>query len=223
MTDLQLGDNKTSNISGVAAKSEPILYTFRRCPYAMRARLAIQSSGAAIEYREILLRDKPKAMLDVSPKGTVPVLVKQSGNVVDESLDIMLWALQKRDPSNLLNVESLNDAKHLIAINDDLFKPKLDLYKYSIRYPERSKIEYREDCLFFLRQLNNYLLQNKYLLGDKLSLADIAIFPFIRQFAFVDKTWFDSTEFIELNRWLQKNLDSTLFKKIMLKRDVWRL
>ncbi len=199
----------------------PILYTFRRCPYAMRARLAIELSGLKIEYREILLRDKPKSMLEASPKGTVPVLVVNVKTIIDESIDIIFWALQRSDPDNYLDYSVLKMAKKLIEVNDLGFKPKLDCYKYAVRFPERSEIEYRYDCMKYLQTLNDLLATNKYLLGEKPTIADIAIFPFVRQFAFVDKTWFDSTKYKYLQKWLNHHLESDLFKRVMVKRDVW--
>ena len=199
----------------------PTLYTFRRCPYAIRARLAIELSSTNIEYREILLRDKPQAMLEASPKGTIPVLVVNTEIIIDESLDIVFWCLNQNDPSQLLSTDILDSAKQLIEINDHQFKPQLDKYKYAVRFPEQSVESYRDNCKFFLRDLESLLNKNKFLLSDKISLVDIAIFPFIRQFAFVDKAWFDSTEYKHLQKWLNHHLESELFKRVMVKRDVW--
>ena len=211
-----------NNIQTNLKIKKPILYTFRRCPYAMRARLAVQLSGIKFEYREILLRDKPKEMLEASPKGTVPVLITDDGKVIDESIDIMFWALQKCDPDNLLDADNLEKSKKLISINDLNFKNKLDHYKYAVRFPDKSEVEYRNECLFFLKTLDEYLQQNQFLFGEKISFADIAIFPFIRQFAFVDKLWFDSTKYEYLKNWLDKNLESELFIKVMIKRKLWK-
>ena len=196
----------------------PILYTFRRCPYAMRARLAITYAGIEVEHREILLKAKPQAMLNVSPKGTVPVLVLEGGQVIDESLDIMLWALQQHDPKDWLSHQA--QALTLIDINDNTFKPWLDKYKYAERFPEHSKAYYRKQGETFLQTLETLLAQHTFLHASQPSLADYAIFPFIRQFAFVDKTWFEQT-YPKLQAWLSQHLQSSLFEKIMAKQPLW--
>ncbi|MFT3928807.1 MAG: glutathione S-transferase [Spongiibacteraceae bacterium] len=201
----------------------PILYTFRRCPYAMRARLAIAVSGIAVEYREIALRDKPQAMLAISPKGTVPVLQLTNGDVIDESLDIMLWALALNDPQQWLQGEKLlpDAAKKLIDTNDGPFKYWLDRYKYADRYPEYSAEYYRQQAGKFLLTLESLLKMQAYLLGARVSIADMAIFPFIRQFAAVDKTWFAASDFVQLRRWLDELSQSDFFAEVMVKRDCW--
>src|SRR5690554_5339291 len=163
----------------------PILYSFRRCPYAMRARLGILFAGLQVELREIVLRNKPAQMLAISPKGTVPVLQLPDGQVIDESLDIMRCALQLQDPQQLLDESTLTQGYALIEQNDRQFKHWLDRYKYADRYPEMTQLEYRLQGEVFLQQLEQ-LLNQSFLLGDKISLADIGIMPFIRQFAHVD-------------------------------------
>ncbi len=170
----------------------PILYSFRRCPYAMRARLALYVSGVVVEVREIALRNKPENMLIASPKGSVPVLVLPDGQVIDESWDIMQWALRQHDPDNWLgkNETFLEAAKPLMNENDTTFKAALDRYKYSGRYPEHPQFFYRTQGELFLQPLENRLRATNYLLSDALSIADAAIFPFIRQFAEVDQNWF---------------------------------
>jgi glutathione S-transferase len=175
------------------ADNQPILYSFRRCPYAMRARMALQYAGIMYEQREILLKDKPQSMLDYSAKGTVPVFIV-SGEVIDESLDIMFWALAQQDKDDWLENNKQLD---LIKCCDKEFKPQLDKYKYSDRH-ELSESEYRNQALWFLHQLNQQLLNSKYLFSDNISMADIAIFPFIRQFSYVDIVWFESC--IELRK-----------------------
>jgi len=200
----------------------PLLYSFRRCPYAMRARLAIDAASIAVETREILLRDKPKEMLQASEKGTVPVLVLPNGQVIDESIDIMFWALQQNDPHNFLAESELDIAKELIKKNDVSFKPNLDKYKYAVRFPEKSVREYRSDCESFLNDLEKRLTLKKFLVGDNKTIADIAIFPFIRQFAFVDKDWFDTCKYGSLKVWVNENLNSEEFHRIMVKREVWK-
>ncbi len=197
----------------------PILYSFRRCPYAIRARLAITVCNIDIELREVLLANKPKAMLKASPKGTVPVLVLTNGNVIDESLDIMLWALQENQHS-WLDADTKKTTE-LIQYNDNIFKTQLDHYKYADRFPERSIQHDREAACIFLHNLETLLCQHKYLVGHHFSLADAAIFPFIRQFAFVDKHWFEQTPYKKLQLWLDNILNSDLFSQVMKKHSPW--
>ena len=199
--------------------SAPTLYTFRRCPYAIRARLALALSGVAVVTHEVSLRDKPAAMLACSPKGTVPVLVLNDGTVIDESLDIMCWALQQHDPQCWLqcNAHLSADASALIAENDGVFKHVLDRYKYAGRYPEQPQIFYRQQGEVFLAKLNNRLNVHGALCGKQISIADIAIFPFVRQFAEVDRPWFDQSNYAALRCWLDERIASALFVSIMKK------
>jgi len=201
----------------------PILYSFRRCPYAIRARLAIKTSTIEVELREVMLSNKPEQMLACSPKGTVPVLLFPDGSVIDESRDIMEWVLKQQDPESWLpnNKNDAEETKRLIDFNDNEFKQHLDRYKYSDRFPEQSAEYYREQCEGFLQQLENKLNTNKYLLGSKISMLDMAIFPFIRQFAHVDKNWFDQTQYKKLQQWLEQMLALPLFKKVMDKYAQW--
>ncbi len=207
--------------------SLPILYSFRRCPYAMRARLALWSCDIELELREVVLKHKPQAMLDTSPKGTVPVLQLPNGDVIDESIDIMHWALQQRDPNRWLSGYN-QEAASLIERNDDEFKSALDRYKYADRYPEQSAETYRAEGELFLANLNQRIESHSegdkrgYLMGEELSLADMAIFPFVRQFAHVDKPWFYATEYYFLIAWLDKLLNAELFKRIMPKYQPWQ-
>lgn len=194
----------------------PVLYTYRRCPYAMRARMALSYAGIAVEMREITLKHKPAHMLQVSPKGTVPVLVLPDARVIDQSLDIMRWALQISDVDGWLNVD-MPLAMQLIDDNDGAFKQSLDRYKYASRYPEHPIAFYRNQGVVFLSRLEHLLNQNKYLLAHKPSLADIAIFPFIRQFAAVDTAWFEASAYPKLHIWLQSLVTSDLFAKVMVK------
>jgi glutathione S-transferase len=196
-----------------------VLYTFRRCPYAMRARLAIAYTGIDVEQREILLKNKPQVMLDVSPKGTVPVLILKNGQVIDESLAIMLWALRQHDTKGWLVHQQ--QAMVLIQSNDSQFKPCLDKYKYADRFPEQSQTFYRQQGEVFLQALEKLLAQHTFLLSDEPTLADFAIFPFIRQFAFVNKTWFEQSPYPKLQAWLEYHLQNNLFKKIMVKQPLW--
>lgn len=200
----------------------PILYSFRRCPYAMRARLAVAASEVQVELREIILRDKPIEMTSISAKSTVPVLQLLDDTVIDESLDIMFWSLGIKDSLDLLAEPFLEDAKQLIVINDHSFKPCLDKYKYASRFPEMSENEYRKKCEFFLNELEARLSQSRYLCGGKITLADLAIFPFIRQFYGVDRTWFEQSTFGFVRQWLFEQMESELFNSVMLKYPLWK-
>ena len=200
----------------------PILYSFRRCPYAMRARLAIAYSGVDVELREVALSNKPQSMLDYSPKGTVPVLVLEDKTVIDESRDIIHWALSKNDPESWLPKEGgLTLAEELMDENDSSFKQALDKYKYHVRHPQQSVEDYRAQGEIFLKRLNDQLTETKYLLGDRVSIADIALFPFVRQFAHVDTEWFYQTSYSKLQVWLEGFLQSPLFAEVMQKYPLW--
>ena len=199
----------------------PILYSFRRCPYAIRARMAIAYASITLEMREVALANKPAAMLAISPKGTVPVL-QLSDRVIDESVEVMRWALSQSDPENWLALDSQQEQSTLIEENDNEFKGWLDKYKYWDRYPEQSQQDYRIKAENFLSTLELRLQQNSYLLGDNICMADIAIFPFIRQFAFVDKPWFDDADYPLVQRWLNQFLQSKLFEQVMEKHALWQ-
>ncbi len=203
----------------------PILYSFRRCPYAMRARLAIQYAGQQVALREVVLKDKPAALLQASAKGTVPVLVLPDGSVVDESLDIMRWALGCQDPDDWLlnhNIAAQQTAFALIAENDGSFKQALDRYKYADRHPQQPAEAYREQGAHFLRRLEQRLHDHEFLTADQISIADTAIFPFVRQFAHVDKTWFDEArDYPQLQRWLHRLLESAAFNQVMTRYKAW--
>lgn len=204
--------------------SQAILYSFRRCPYAMRARLSIAVSGITVELREIVLRDKPQAMLDASPKGTVPVLITPENKVIDESLDVMTWALQQHDPEHWLpkNDDEQAHCEQLVQQNDGTFKHYLDRYKYADRYPEHDQLYYRQQGENTLIQLDKLIAVNGCLIADRITLADMAILPFIRQFAFVDKAWFDSSPYPYIQAWLQHFLASPIFKDTMTKLSPWQ-
>jgi glutathione S-transferase len=206
------------------AKKPAILYSFRRCPYAMRARLAIAYSQVEVEIREVILKDKPTSLLAYSPKGTVPVLVTYKKQIIDESRDIMLWALQQQDSNDWLCAFQPTLQKQIASLideNDNEFKVILDKYKYADRYPECSEIEYRIQAESFLNQLELLLSLHKNLVSDNVSLADMAIFPFIRQFAHVDRLWFDHAPYPKLRAWLDEHLKSDLFNAVMLKYPQW--
>ena len=199
----------------------PILYSFRRCPYAMRSRMALSVSAQAVEHREILLRDKPAAMLAASPKGTIPVLILPSGHVIDESLDIMRWALDQSDPQSWLRAEQgdLNDMLALIAQCDGPFKHALDAYKYARTPAEQQPA--RAAALDFVMQLEDRLKTSAFLFGEQIALADVAIMPFVRQFAAVEPNRWSPQPWPGVQRWLAAMVDSPLFKNVMQKREVW--
>ena len=200
----------------------PILYSFRRCPYAMRARMAIHISGQKCEIREVLLRDKPPSMLEYSAKGTVPVLILQDGKVIDESLDVIDWALNLNDPDDWQRSKDTKKTKELIKINDGEFKYHLDRYKYSKRYDNEDPEFHRKKCLKFIESVNNELNNSKYIFDDNISYADIVLLPFIRQFRIADIDWFDALPYNNLKKWLSGFLDSTLLNSIMKKYDLWK-
>jgi glutathione S-transferase len=193
--------------------TEHVLYSFRRCPYAMRARMALRYSGVPLSIVEVSLKAKPAQMLAASPKGTVPVLVCADGSVIEQSLDIMHWALARHDPDNWLQP----GCNELIEANDTTFKVLLDRYKYAIRYPEHPMAFYRAQGAEFLQRLEDVLTRSPYLAGPALSLADVALAPFVRQFAHVDRDWFAQAPYPHLNAWLECFLTSELFSSVMRK------
>jgi glutathione S-transferase len=195
--------------------THPILYSFRRCPYAMRARLALLSSGQRVELREIALRDKPEAFLAASPSATVPCLVLP-GKVIDESLEIMRWALSTADPERWLDMPPEGGA--LIARCDGPFKAALDRAKYASRYPGVDPLAQRDLAGAFLADLEEQM--GEWLFKTP-SLADFAILPFVRQFAFIDKPWFDAQPWPRLHEWLERFLASDRFARIMQKEPLW--
>lgn len=194
----------------------PILYSFRRCPYAMRARLALDAAGIQVELREVVLRDKPQAFCDASPSATVPCLVTDT-QTIDESLDIMVWALNQNDPDGWLDMPHVGH--DLIARFDGPFKAALDRTKYATRYPEEDPQVHRAAASGFLNDLDTQL--HGYVFG-KPTLADFAILPFVRQFAFIDKNWFDAQHWPALQDWLGTFLTSSPFARIMLKYPQWQ-
>ena len=205
-----------------------ILYSFRRCPYAMRARLALKYAGIKTEIREIDLNNPPAELIAISEQATVPVLQLPDGRVIDESWDIMLWAIRQNDQDSWLGEgeSMLFDAEIMIEMNDYSFKTDLDHYKYADRHPEHPSEFYRSLGEEYLQDLEDALTESRYLLGEKISIADIATFPFIRQFAFVDKPWFDQAPYPKLQKWLSCFIDSDgnearLFSLVMNTYDIW--
>ena len=197
----------------------PILYSFRRCPFAMRARWALLEAGLIVHWREIELKHKPVEMLESSAKGTVPVLVLPNGTVIDESEAVMRWALAQADPRGLLRAA---DASALIAQNDGVFKRHLDRFKYTDRYPGESRDEHRDAGLRILADWSQRLEQNPWLLGPVISLADAALWPFVRQWRFADPDAFEANgQLAPLREWLQRFLDDPSFERLMQRADPW--
>ncbi|PHR24838.1 MAG: glutathione S-transferase [Hoeflea sp.] len=196
--------------------TKPVLYSFRRCPYAMRARLALASAGLEVELREVVLRDKPAAFLEASPSATVPFLVTSDG-VVDESLDVMIWALKKNDPEGWLDMPEAGF--EWIARADGPFKDALDRTKYANRYAGVDPATQRDVAAAFLSDLDTTIGD---WIFDRPTLADFAILPFVRQFAFVDKDWFDVQPWPKLQSWLERFLGSERFAHIMVKYPQWQ-
>ncbi|MEP1932559.1 MAG: glutathione S-transferase [Paracoccaceae bacterium] len=194
----------------------PVFYSFRRCPYAMRARLALLSSGVGVDLREIVLRDKPVAFLEASDSATVPCLVHADGTI-DESLDIMKWSLSQNDPDGWLDMPP--EGWDWITRADGPFKEALDRTKYQTRYPDSNAVAQREFAAAFLRDLDTQIHAWMF---DRPSIADFAILPFVRQFAFIDKNWFDAQSWSNLQAWLDNFLGSARFEAIMLKYSKWK-
>jgi glutathione S-transferase len=194
----------------------PVLYSFRRCPYAMRARMALLVSGMAYAHREVVLRNKPAAMIAASPKGTVPVLVLADGAVIDESLDIMRWALTHNDPEQWLPGADAS----LLATFDTAFKHHLDRYKYAVRY-DTDPLVHRAEGLAILAELDRRLAERGYISGAGRGFDDIALFPFVRQFAGVDAGWFDANAPQHVRKWLAALIASDLFDQAMARNAPW--
>lgn len=224
--------------------SLPVFYSLRNCPYAMRARIAVFKSKRGVELRDIVLKNKPAEMLAASPKGTVPVVVLAnskggSDTVIEESLDIMLWALGESDPNNLLRTDSgcaeagqehtseskpsvkLTEILELVAQFDHEFKACLEAYKCAKRYHESNLQECRQACELYIQNLEQRLSQHSYLIDEKESLADIALLPFIRQFAKVERQWYLQSPYPNVKRWLNQYLQSAMFNKVMAKYPLW--
>jgi len=195
----------------------PILYSFRRCPYAMRARMALAVSNTQVRLREVVLKDKPEEMTQASSKGTVPVLLIDD-KVLDESLDVMHWALKQSDPENWL---AAKDAQ-LIEQADGPFKHHLDRYKYATRYEDADPEQHRAEGFDFLKTINTRLTDSLYLHGDSRGFTDIAIFPFVRQFRIADPVWFDAAPIPNVQEWLTTLTNTDLFTSVMKKYSPWK-
>jgi glutathione S-transferase len=212
--------------------SLPILYSLRNCPYAMRARIALFKAQLQISLREVVLNNKPKEMLTASEKGEVPVLVMSDESapsiVIEESLEVMLWALAKSDPDNLLYLHdphALPNMLKLITQFDNEFKACLNTYKCAKRYRENNITECRQACEIFIQQLENRLSnipsQKPFIMSDQESLVDIALLPFVRQFAKVERQWYLKSPYPKVRLWLNRYLQSIMFTKVMAKHNVW--
>ncbi|GAA6185241.1 glutathione S-transferase [Aliiglaciecola sp. 2_MG-2023] len=215
----------------------PILYSLRNCPYAMRARIALFKANQSVAVREVNLNNKPVEMLDASAKGTVPILVVgdelQPSLIVDESLEVMLWALAQNDPDDLLRKDdpvALPSMLSMIARFDDEFKTRLNAYKCAQRYRENNLTECRQACEIYIQELEGLLsVENakkntnkaSYIMSDRESLVDIALLPFIRQFAKVERQWYQQSPYPNLKKWLKHYLQSVMFTKVMTKFEVW--
>ncbi|KZN12308.1 glutathione S-transferase [Marinomonas sp. TW1] len=202
----------------------PILYSFRRCPYAIRARYVLALLGCDVLLREVDLKSKPSALLALGGRTTVPQMIDEQGERYPESMDIMLWALKQTARKELAELlwpsPGVRQTKinTWISYNDNQFKYWLDRYKYADRYPDKTELEYRQRAEVFMKRLNNRLSLHKYLLGDDMSLADIAIFPFIRQFSNVDKNWFETSEYDNLKLWLDSFVNDDFFNDVIMKK-----
>ena len=209
----------------------PILYSLQNCPYAMRARLAILLAQQKVQLRAITMKDKPADMLSASPKGTVPVLILDSDietennkQVIDESLDVMLWALNRNDPENLLYTQQKNALPEMLKIieeNDKYFKPNLEQYKRAKRFHGEDEEQCRLQCEPFIQQLEHRLSQHEFLMGPTPSLLDYALLPFIRQFSRVNRQLYLQGPYTHLQRWLSHHLQSRLFSIAMTKYPLW--
>ena len=218
MTDARTGMRAEGH-----APPPAVLYSFRRCPYAIRSRMGLHVAGVVLEIREVALRDKPASLRALSPKATVPVLQLPDGSVLDESLDILLWALRQHDPEAWLASLQDDAVRQWVTRNDTDFKPLLDRYKYAPRHPERSRQQHREKALqAFVGPLEACLGTRAFVCGARPGWADVALFPFMRQFAMVEPTWFDGEAALpSLRRWLDFWLGSPWFAAVMAKRPVW--
>jgi glutathione S-transferase len=216
--------SKNANKNRAEMKELPVIYSLRNCPYAMRARMAIYKSNQMVLLRDLVLSNKPDEMMQASPKGTVPVLVLENGTVVEESLDVMLWALYESDPGDLLHSvdESiLSEMLKLINEFDSKFKSCLEQYRCAKRYREDNIDECRLACQYYLKILEQRLSKHAFLMSDKESLADIALLPFIRQFARVERQWYLQSPYPKVRLWLNTYLQSRMFSKVMAKHSLW--
>lgn len=206
-----------------AFEGRPVFYSFRRCPYAIRARLAVRASGVSVALREVVLRHKPEALLAASPKATVPVLQLPDGRVLEQSMEIMRWALGMHDPHDWLRDPEQGEVQALVDLNDGTFKHALDRYKYAPGHPDRPAHAHRDEAVAsMLAPLNLRLADHRFLLRNTPSLADMAIVPFVRQFAAVDELWFRHAPLPHLRAWMGGITASALFVSVMQKHPPWK-
>ncbi len=204
--------------------TQPILYSLRQCPYAMRARMGILLAQQVVLLRDIVMTNIPHEMFIASTKGEVPVLVIDNNSVIDESLDIMVWALNQNDPDNLLYSHQKNAFEYMLTLinrSDNEFVDALKQYKAASRYHDNAEIECRQQCEVFIGYLENCLEKHEYIFGNTPSLADYAILPFIRQFSRVDRKWYLQSPYPKLRAWLEKHYQNPLFSKAMKKYPQW--
>lgn len=204
--------------------SLPILYSLRQCPYAMRARIGVLLANQTVILRDIVMTNIPDEMLSVSPKGTVPVLLFDDATVIEESLEIMIWALNKNDPDDLLynqQADACSEMLALIKLSDSDFVEALNKYKAAARYHDTNEDTCRTQCEEFITLLEERLNNHKFLMGNTPSLADYAMLPFIRQFSRVDRKWYLQSPYPKLQHWLEKHYQNPLFSKAMKKYPQW--
>ena len=204
--------------------SLPILYSLRQCPYAMRARLGLLLAQQSVMLRDIIMSDIPEEMFEASPKGEVPVLVLNDRTVIDESIDIMRWALNKNDPQDLLYNNHpcrIKEIQKFIQHNDNKFVEALKKYKAASRYHDDVEVKHRQQCEMFIKDLESRLSRHEYIFGDEPSLADYAILPFIRQFSRVDRKWYLQSPYPKLRNWLERHYQNPIFSKAMKKYPQW--
>ncbi|PCK01457.1 MAG: glutathione S-transferase [Alteromonadaceae bacterium] len=208
----------------------PILYSLQHCPYAMRARFGLVMAQQQVMLRAVVTKNKPEEMLAASPKGTIPVLILPDSRVIDESLDIMIWALQQNDPEDLLHKDNTSDLPAMIELierNDQEFKPQLEIYKKAKRFHQKNEIEERQKCEVFIAELEQRLTikglstDGGYFMGQKPGLIDYALLPFVRQFSRVNRSWFVQAPYPNLRTWLDGHLQSRDYAKAMAKYPLW--
>lgn len=203
----------------------PILYSFKRCPYAMRARMALYLSKTVVELREVNLRNKPQSMLEISPKGTVPVLLLDDGSVIDESLEIIEWCIKKEKDifKDTLNNDQELFAEDAIHLFDKKFKFHLDRYKYAKRYEDVDEISHRQSCVEILKNIEKEISNKKFFYTNHVNKIDICILPFIRQFRIANPEWFDNhNEFPKVQKLLNNFLHSSILEEIMVTHEEWK-
>lgn len=200
----------------------PILYSFRRCPYAIRARYTLSLLNIKVEIREVVLRNKPEALLALGGRSSVPQMICEQGIRYPESMDIIRWAMSKKQNANIYSEQQENEIAAWLFQTDHRFKVWLDKYKYADRHPAYSQAYYRSQAERFLRRLESKLSKQAFLLGGEMSMADVLVFPFIRQFRGVDNAWFDQSQYLNVRSWLKQIIEDEAFEKVMIKLPPWQ-